>query len=101
MRETFESRFSHPAAGPASFVTILIDRITPLDEAAHDSGVVRISAPGDPAGIGDSVVELHHELRRYLAMGQILVLTPNAEDLQCILQLLIAKVVSLFKYDKL
>lgn len=60
---------------------ILTERITPLDEAAHNSGVVRISASRDPAGIGDSVVELHHELRRYLAMGQILVLTPNAEDL--------------------
>lgn len=67
---------------PASFV--IINRITPLDEAAHDSGVVRISASCDSAGIGDSVVELYHELRRYLAMGQILILTPNAEDLQCV-----------------
>lgn len=61
---------------------ILTEKVTPLDEAAHDPGVIGIPASRDPARIGDSVVELHHKLRRHFAMGQILVLTPNTENLQ-------------------
>lgn len=76
---------------------ILTERIIPLDEAANDPGIVGIPASRDPAGIGDGVVELHHELRRYLTVGQILVLTPNTEDLQCICRFIVSakfKVVS-------
>jgi len=83
-RKRFRSRLSLGSNFPECFVIILTKRITSLDEAAHDPGVVGIPASRDPAGISDGVVKLHHELRRYLAMGQILVLTPNTEDLQCV-----------------
>lgn len=55
---------------------------TSLDETAHNPGVVRIPTSRNTAGIGNRVVELHHELRWYFAMRQILALTPDTENLQ-------------------